>query len=73
MRPAISAKKEEIELPCEVLKAYGPLTVSRQLQITGYYQNAAAEAQHGSSEQTFYAKMKRGNARRDSNGLLEMV
>jgi hypothetical protein len=44
MRPAISTKKEEIELPLEVLKAYSPLTVSRQLQVTGYCQNAAAEA-----------------------------
>jgi hypothetical protein len=56
MRPAISTKKEEIELPLEVLKAYSPLTVSRQLQVTGYCQNAAAEAPHGSSEQTFYVK-----------------
>jgi hypothetical protein len=31
MRPAISTKKEEIELPLEFLKAYSPPTVSRKL------------------------------------------
>ena len=45
MRPAISTKKEEIELPLEVLKAYSPLTVSRQLQVTGYCQKRALTLQ----------------------------
>jgi hypothetical protein len=50
VRPAISTKKEEIELPFEILKAYNHPTVSRQLQIIGCCQNAAAEAVHVSSE-----------------------
>jgi hypothetical protein len=45
MRPAISTKKEEIELPLEVLKAYSPLIVSRQLQVTGYCQKRALTLQ----------------------------